>query len=521
MTLTVRDQGEPLSPTTDYTIEGDNIIELVAEASEPLTVGDEKTQVVDASLPAVLGVGVLEERGGFASTDYDLTRLRAVYSNTLGISTRRRPLREVVGEIVAGGLGFLTTSTAGKIVADCLVPPTSPSPRDGACLEIVATEGSPADSGVRWSDTGVGTVSGSDFTVCAWVKTHHLGPPSTTALDVASHRVPIMEMGSGGPSLFCLSTLYGVGRLQFVGLGGSELQAVAFADWLAGEDERWMFVALANDSGAGAANWYGARKGEALRLLGSTATLGLSGLGFGGVLVGSSATESTSFRGSVFEPQVWDAVLTLSELQDLMDAPPVGNEVGLTFFAPLDGDDGASITDTVSSDVGVVAGDVREVPDLALDLTSDPKQITFRQLRPAHDIRVEYRRNFRPLGPAEIAATVSQEDALDLQTEARWERWQNPEIKADYLDARDVTIPALWADEAGARATLRHARHRFAPGREVATLAGVDRRALLLSLGDEVRVYGQRWGLDGGPTFRVASIKANFANLTADLGLWR
>jgi hypothetical protein len=142
-------------------------------------------------------------------------------------------------------------------------------------------------------------------------------------------------------------------------------------------------------------------------------------------------------------------------------------------------------------------------------------------MRPARTIQVEYRRNFAALDPANIAATVPQEEALDRQTVARFERWSDPDIAADYLDAREVSIPSLWATQEGARAALRLARYRFAPGREQADMVDAGRQAMLLNLGDEVRIYGSRWDLDGGAVYRVVANNARLGALSCDLVLWR
>lgn len=534
-TPTVRDQGELLSVSTDYAWAlPDAVLELVAEAGEPLTVGrptlagDGGGGMVGEVLPEIVadtaGSGsTYAGRGPLAIADLDSSRLEAMYQARCGLATRKRPVREVAEEFLRGGLGFLAADRDGVLRADVLVPPTSPSPRDGACLEFSAAPNS--FGRVTWNPVADVTSATGHLSFALWVKVHRWGP-SEESVSGSRHRITLLDFGgavNGATATLYLSLAAGVPRLEWERGAAATLRSASLGSIFANARNDWHFIAAVNDPTAGTATFYHAKQGGTLAAIGATTDLGFTGAPTAGALwVGQDRLfNDAAFRGSIFEPQVWKDARTLAELQGLMATPPVGNESDLIFYATLDGAGATSLVDKVSSAAPTVQGDVREVPDLTIDLRLDPKPFAFRRLRPAHEIAVEYRRNFAPLGPADIVATVDQEDALDLRTEARFERWEDPTIAADYLDSRAVTIPSYWATRTGAMATLRLGRYRLAPERQLAELSDAGRRALLLAVNNEVRVYGYRWGLDTGPVYRVTRNRARFAALTSDLELWR
>lgn len=529
----VRDEGEELTDTVDYEwTEGQPVLELVAEAGEPLTIGI--NQGAGALLDHVLGVGsfgstaasLLVDRGPLTDATLDLVPLLSLYPNTLGLALRRQRASEALRTVLSGCLGHVYARADGVVVLDSLVAPLAPGPRDGACLEIISVTEN-AVSGDRrgrvvW-DAPAGTLAGQSFTLACWIKSMR-----TVSADIAqlTGSVNIIDLrtdsGAADPSVeWYFTAEVGVNRFVLVwrgpGGGGGGFVEVPFT----GFSGEWQFVAVAHDDPTDTTSFYAATAGESLALVGTATGFGLAATpGVNGVGVGSGVF-SSHFRGSVAEPQLWDGTLSLSELQDLMDAPPLGNEANLAFFAPLDGASTAALTDTVSSEVGALVGQVREVPDLVLDLNIDPLTYAARRLRPAKSIRVGYQPNDAVLDPANITATVTAEEALALQNDGKFEVWQSAEIDADYEDAQEIELSSRWYSANGARATLNLARHRYAPERELAELRALGRRGLLLEIGDEVRIYGSRWDLDTGPVFRVVSINARLRDLTADLGLWR
>lgn len=533
---TVRDEGEELTTVTDYDwTDGQPVLELVAEAGEPLTVSVDEGA---AGLPDhVLGVSafsaaspptasLLVDRGPLTGSTLDLDPLLSIYPHSLGLALRRQRVSEALRTVLGGCLGHAYSRADGTVVLDSLVAPLAPGPRDGACLSIVSapdTQTGDHLGRVVW-DSPAGTLAGQSFTMVCWVKSP-AGSPSdvsvlTSALNLIDLRVESITFNA--PAIQWQyqpeSGISHLGLRWFTSggtVGGSV--RVPYSAFSA----EWQFLAVVHDDPSDTTSFYAAAAGEPLALLGSTTGFGLAATpGVNGVGVGGGAA-SGYFRGSVAEPQLWDGTLTLSELQDLMDTPPVGNEADLAFYAPLEGASTAALTDTVSSEVGALVGQVREVPDLVLDLNIDPLTYAARRLRPAKSIRVEYQPNDAVLDPANIAATVTAEQALALQNEGKFEAWKSAEIEDDYEDAQEIELHSRWYSAQGARATLRLARHRYAPERELAELRALGRRGLLLEIGDEVRIYGPRWGLDAGAVFRVVAVNARLRDLTADLGLWR
>lgn len=523
---TVRDEGELLAETTDYTIEGEEVVELAAEAGEPLTAG---IDALTEAQPTQVLREILVDRGPLDLAAIDVHRLQSVYSNYLGIATRRASIRELLagGEwgLLPGMLAYATLRRDAVLAVDAMLPPVAPSPRDGACLEFIGEQTSDFtdnSAAVTWATVDpLGT--SRDFTLAAFVKIHRLGPSASglggfIVMDLTGNSDPT------GPGLeFYLDLSFGVPRLILRQLGFGESKSTGYGNAL---DFGWHFLAVVHDDTGGTCKFYAGLPGGTVRLLATTTDFGFwsGGASYSdGVRIGSGYVRPR-FRGSCFEPSAWSAVRTLAQLQAQMDDGLVGNEAGLGFYAPLDGLSASSLTDSISTDLGAVVGDVVARPDLTLDLRVTPRPWNEKRLRPARRIDVRYRRNFARLDPGQIATAVPQDQRQDLQTDYRTEPWPSPEIAADYKDARDVIIGSPWAYRDGAQATMRLARYRYAEGRYFAALGRRPgnplRQGLLLETGDEVRVYGHG-DLVAGPVYRVASNRASFNDLDCELGLLR
>lgn len=515
----VRDQGELLNPLVpDYSWpSGAPTFELASEAGEPVTVRVRAAPGVQHA-GAALFVANLEARGALANGDYDVRRYSAINPVEFGLWTRRRRVSEILSEALGGTLGHVATRPDGTFRVDALVPPTAPGPRGESCLEIASS--SLNTSGVAWAIGGAGILTSRDFTVCAWVKSHRWGPDEFGFGDIpvlylagAGDKVAVtIEVSDGVPSL----------RLLRIEASATEAAVAGIGQIFDIEDgSQWWFVATVHDHTTSSTRLYAAPAGSVVALKGTDADINFASTpSITGVEVGG-LTRFSIFRGGVAEPQVWNDLLTLAELQALMDAPPAGTEPALAFYAPLNGSSAAALTDAVSATAGAITGDVRQVPNLEIDLDLTPHIFRPRRLRPAHRIETRYRRNYAPLAPEAIAASVAQEDALDLQLEYRSLLWEEPAIADDYLSSRELVLETPWVSAKGALVTSRLARHRFSPGREAADLLGADRRALPLEVNDEVRVYGSRWGLSAGIVYRVIANQVRLAALTCDLGLWR
>lgn len=519
---TIRDEGDELTISTDYAWAGaEPIVALVAEAGEPLTA---RADLLGAGLGPNLLEEVLVTRGPLASADLDFAPWHSLIDAAGGIYTRRRSVGGIAGEILRGSMGHLASRRDGKLRADMMISPASPSPRDGPCVEIINGPATLQNGGIEWPSPA-GALSGRDYTLALWIKTLRLGPGFGAS--------PIMLMdlaaatGSSDGTQWYLDIGGTTPVFKLDRMGGGGIAASARATYGSILQTGWYFVALVHDHSGGETRFYAAPEGGTVALVGTDGDLSYgaapasNGVQIGGVSLGGAHV----FRGSVFEPSAWNGARSLSELQAQMDDGLTGGETGLAFYAPLNGTSSLSLTDTVGSALGsITADEARERPDAVIDLRIDPRPIRRRNLQPARRIEVRWRRNYAELTPDQIAPTVPDDERLDLQQGYRSDIWSSEEVAEDYLDAREIVLETPWTRENGARATMRLARDRFAPGREYAAL-GPDpgsplRAGLLLEIGDEVRLYGHD-DLQSGPAYRVASNRRIIGALDCQLGLLR
>lgn len=519
---TVRDEGEELTSGTDYSWSGaEPVIALVAEAGEPLTAG---ADLLGGGLGPNLLREVLVTRGPLSSGGLNLGPWHSLIDAAGGTYTRRRPVRELAEEIMRGSLGYLTLERGGALRADILVSPVAPSPRNGSCIEIINGPEVLQTGGIEWA-APTGSLSGRNFTLALWIKTLRLGP------GFGSSPVMLMDLAAATAATGGTQWYMDVGGttpvFKLERLGGGGIAATASATYGSILEPSWFFLAVVHDHSGGETRFYAAPEGGTLALVGSDGDLSYAAAPpNNGVQVGGVSLQAGHvFRGSVFEPSIWNEARSLVNLQDQMDDGLTGGEANLAFYAPLDGTSVASLTDTVGAAAGsVTAEEVAMRPDLEIDLRKDPRQLARRSLQPAKRIDVRYRRNFARLSPEQITAAVPNDKRLDLQQEYRSDLWVGQDVADDYIDARDVIIESPWYSPRGARATLRLARNRFATGREFALLGPGPspplRGGLLLEVGSEVRIYGEE-DLTNGPVYRVVSNRRIFGDLDCQLGLWR
>jgi hypothetical protein len=525
-TESVFDEGEELSSGVDYdwsTISSnlDALVYLLAgEAGEPLTARlDSLTlalpeEVFGPSAFSTIRETLLLDYGPLTSAELNTTPIGSLFPNDIGIYTRRQSLATILSDVVSGMGSYVVSNSDNIFRIDTIVPSVSPSPRDSSCLEMISTEKS--KSYVKWSSSA-GVIPTKDFTLAAWIKTLRTSPTGIGAGDIN-----IMDLG-GSPFTapyvsWRIQTNSGVPKMLLGTVSPVVNVDTGFGSLLANPWD-WWFVAVSHDDTSGETKFYAAKDGDALALIGTDLDLALSTApGSNGVIIGGGQNHAY-FRGSVVEPQIWNGIRTLAELQSSMGSPLAGNETDLLFYAPCYTLDAADLTDSISSEVGTVLGQVHQRPDLTIDLTQTPCPMTRRNLIPAKSIEVRYRKNYAVLSPSDIAATVTQEDALSLQKEYLSALWKDDEVGEDYKNARDIVVNSPFYDINGANALLRLLQYRYRPGGEIAEIADIERAAMLLLSGDEVRVIGHESDLENGKTYRVIGNHNSTADLKSDLVL--
>lgn len=540
-TVSVRDQGELLTGGgTDYDVENDSIIALVGEAGEPLTVSHVPIPLYDYDIDRLLAELVVT-RGPLATAEIDTIRLGSLYAVAPGLMTRRAPIKGLVEDkVLRGVLGCASVRRDAVLAFDSIVPPTAPSPADGPCVEISAS-GQAGDGMISW-ETGTPFITQRNFTLCAWLKTHRWGPNDSPFGDI-----PVLRLSDGSDHelRFNIDVDSGVPFVEIewhfqgslVAIGNEQRRQAGIGELLGDALGRWAFLVVVHNEATAQTLFYLGLEGEAtLRLLGTADNLiwdahfpdGISLPGFEDLHIGGDVGNPLGgiyrhFRGSVWNPQAWDAALTLAEIEDIF-TDDVASTTNRTFYATVAGLSVDALEDQESSTAGVAVGDVVQRPDLEVDLRQTPRPWDEKRLRPAKSIRVHYQENPNPLGPADIASAVPDDERAAQKRDHLALPVVLPEVADDYLDARDIIIKSPWYTISGAQAALRLARYRFGEGRFFAMLgaaAGAPlRQGITLEVGDEVRVYGHQ-ELEDGPVYRVASNRAKLTDLDAELGLWR
>lgn len=531
-TFVGKDQGSVLTLTTDYTLPDAGVVDKVAQADEPMSFDFSVPDSTEDMIASPLGTGgvlysLLVTRGGFAAATIDgdwVVPFGFANPCVVGYFTDSEvALATAVADLIGGSGGFLWETAEGLFAPGLLFPPAGLSPRGEPTIEFL--DAGRADFGDIADQTG-------SHSVAAWVKNHRIEftLSGTTEGPIVSKHNPVSGNG------YYLELTTGE-KVRF--FNGDLTPTALDSPVRSIKRDVWYFVVGVYDHTAHTRSIYLAEKGQSLVVVATES--GITGTPVGNAValrVGAHTAAIGQLGGASSEPQVWGKALTLAEAQALMDTPPVGNEANLSFYAPLnDGVGNATVVEKVAGGTGTLSGFYRWAPQLTLNL--DAPEVTLKDLRnliPAWKVSLQFAHNYMPMDEANIDSTVSQTDGLKLKQPHQTVFLENEDTKADYLDARHVTLMSPYQVRSQAERVTQLLMSRLGPGHVLIALdlapyqqagGGVVtppsvRQAIVLRLTDEVLIKGSpRWEIPAaGRSMRVVGRKVNYSGLTTGLLLW-
>lgn len=511
-TLTVKSQGVPLTPVTDWnfvTNSSSGEISTTDEIGQPATF--DTSNDIPGSYPNAVIEHLMTERGGFNNAaDINLNWLDAI-SRLMPVKTsvyigEDAGLGDKLGSYVSGlGAHVRLERETDKFIFSQVLPAIGPGPyaSDEPVLEFI---GGPTDA-VNFGDIANPT---SSMSVACWFRS--LRGLQVPASGYSNTALVSKDSGSGGYYLQQTST----GGIEFFIRNLGSLGT----DHFVVKPGRWYFVMGTFDDAADTMKIFLGELGGSLIEISSRTLVGSPTTTAVDLTVGGNG--SYVMIGGICHVHVWSKSHTLAQAQSLMNTPPVGNEASLLFYAPMnDGvDSGLVVNQLVGSTTGTIEGLCRWSPQLTIDLTiSDNGDITsFGQVIPAGDIDVEYAINYSPMSQSDIPS-VSDEDALELKLPSKHLRLIRQSVKDDYEQTRTISVTSPLTERIAAAYLVNLLGNRFNPGRLTADVSDIHRDAMLLNLTDEVRVKSYQYGLSSGVHFRVASKTNDLSTLMTSLKL--
>lgn len=487
----LKTRGTALTPVTDYSDEGGGLFKLTGLEDEPLTA--DLTGAGDDYYLSMVAMSIGTSHTRLTSSDFDtehIEALRVLCPWRVGWWTNAdTTYGQVLSSLVAGaGLHYRETAE-GKLTLDLLRPVIGPGPYGETCLDLGGYPCAP-DNLITFPDIGDAP---ADMTIACWFKVHLF---DQTAFEVGGSEPnfgTFVFVTKGGFSVSSNYTLY----FQAAGPNAGKLAFRAAGDTVYAygivTPNVWHFGAgvVETEGGDSTLILYCGALGEQVRLVGAKNVTG-----------SLPSTNSSSFQvghdigypwGSVTYAQVWTAAKTRDQLQSLAETPPTGIETSLQVLAPIASGDGATITDLVTSSIGVVGGSPTWCPKLTIDLTETPSvELTeLRLLVPAWKVTVKYRQNWQPLADADIDSGVARRDRIALKKDWQQVSLTDESIRTLYRRAREVVLESPLVEREDAQRLCRQIMLRLGVDKyivKLTILSGLvlSRAACGLEIGDEV-----------------------------------
>lgn len=522
--LTVKVKGVPIAEGVDWDHQpvGDvslGVIETTSEIDQPATFDTEVD--TPGSYPNSIIEFLLVDRGGFdAIADIEQDWLDAMSyllpsPSSVFVGGSDKTLGGVVGEYLTGIGGHLRLDTpTGKFLPSHLLPAVGPSPVD-ADDPVLEWVGSPDDI-INFGNIANPT---SSMSVGCWFKSHRGLQDSSAGLFSIAGLVTKLS----SYSLLILAD-------DSLNFNVSGLPSLVSAPFIV-KSGVWYFVMGTFDDTANTMSLFLGEQGGSLITVSSAISVTASpGTTANSLDVGNFASGVTGLPhlGSIAHAQVWSKAHTLAQAQTLMDqfeagTHLVGNEANLLFYAPInDGVNSTTVQNLVGPTAGTISGLCRWAPQLILDFTTAQPNgsiDSISRLIPAGDIEIRYKINHSPLTQSDIAASVTDENALPLKLPYLSLKPDRADIKADFPQTRSILITSPFLRQSAAIYLYNLLSSRFGPDNMLVNVSGISRDGMLLNLTDEIRVIGSHSSLSSGVHFRVVEKSNSLDELTTNLRL--
>lgn len=541
-------RGTVLVQTTDYTDVGPTngqVFDMVAAQDTPVTVdlNPETSPQQYFDLPTIASSLVIRQGWstdkvgagpvvGAGSTIFET--LAGLTPFTGGwIWNDPPPVGDALQQLLSGCAATLAVDRSGRLYPAIVLPPVKPTPYEPAgvdayvhrCLEFMTDK-----RGGVYADNDCGSPSGvTSFAFAFWMKIHATGHRIEDGTDAT------VSPYTGSPVAMCTNTQSALADGWFCGFDRDE-----FFVYIAGltpstfaipsksyfKPGLWYYCLVARNSATNKVQLYvGRPQGSTMaKLIDTTTTGSYTGTTAPLVLGGGIGR---GFWGSIHQFSFYTAAKVDTDVLADLSAPPPTSRTNIKCLFRLDEGEGDVANDLINTGgsgsrlhQAIIRG-CRWAPRLSFDLRkqSFPKLDGKRALRPAWRVDVGYKKNFRPLSGAEIAAGVAQASRPPLLGPGL----SAPAIsdqRTKYPDSRALRIDsplALQSEAARLAATLLS---RFSTERVIASLSGLRRQALLLQPGDEVAVIDDRF-FAAWKAGRVIILKGlSLSKLSANIDFW-
>ncbi len=536
---TIKARGLVISSGPDYTQPAPGVVDMVTAQSEPVTYDLNASATPESEaihVPQMIGDALAARAGAtHAEADFDsFSALRKLLPLRGGVAYSQPPTTEALLDLL-GPLGahhFI--ERYGRIAAGYLAPPLNPGPygQEG----LLEFTGTPHRGVTVSAHSSYSLQASSTWGLMAWVWFPRL------SID-ASLSSSFTHFPAG---MTIIDRYNSAGSGFYLGIDGRDHSIVFGSPGVTGTvtgkhylsfrypflPHRWYLIFGAQDSntrtiGVGLPG-AGVIMDDTSELTTGTMTdptniplrIGHGSLGsfYGGIAyaIGSSDALTTGAASSV----------TLTRPASPLPVPPffLVESNYPKFLLPLTDGDGNEALEVVQGRIGRIDG-ARWCPRQVLDFTfhAEPRFGGSHRLRPAWRVIEKFRRNSSPVTGADVSSSVSGADRVAIETAYLEAPVQDTGLRDVYLDAREIPLDSVLADQLHASAVGQEIRSRFSPERRVGDARGWRRDGLRLNLTDEVLLKNHRYGLSAGVPCRVASLAPTLAELQAslDISTWR
>lgn len=530
--LTVRSQGTVLNGVggADYTYltgaSADGVIAMTAAEAEPITFDHLSTGTSEEVMyPAQVANNLLTTRTRLTSSNIDGVQVGALnilcpwlsgyFANT--DTNAQAALQSILGH---SGLNYYEDSM-GLFVPDFLLPPMGYGPYNEPILDL---RGKP-DNYVYWPED---VDAAGSITLATWFKTSQLDQTTYNlgGAEPNSGSFFLISKGSAGANyaLYYQSVGVNSGRFAFA-VGGTILYS---PPGLVIEANKWYFISSVFDYEPGNSTliFYAAEFGSSLVLASSVTTSANPVTDDLQIRIGAS---NHYCWGAVQHVQIWGVAKTLSQLQALMNTPPIGNETSLLFYAPINEGMGNPLN-AVTGSSGIINGTPQWAPKLLVNLNDTPsvRLIEFHHLKPVYDAKVQYAHNRHPMTDSDIDTGITGDSRIALKREWKTALFNNPTIRSRFKDARKIVLNSSITDRESAQHLLRALADRFGTDQYIGVLEftndpegslNISRQACGLKLMDEIGIIGAIPSqISVARSFRGVSVNHNPITLSTTIG---
>lgn len=430
-------------------------------------------------------------------------------------TTAKQALQSILGE---SGICYYEDSQ-GSLFFDMLLDTFAFGPYGEPCLDLKQAAG----NRVSWGD--IADQSGS-FTIACWTKLHIIDQTAYNWGFSEPNQGTLFMVQKGGLSgnyaIWFQAAGPDAGKIKFRTAGVTLSSQVGVIQ----STKLWYFVAAVFDDSANTMKLYLGDTDTTVAEIASVSNASSPSTNSLGLMIGDSGERYPWM--SVQHVHIWNSAKTLGNLVTLQHTPPVGNESGLSFYAPLNEGIGSPV-DKVSSTSGTITGTPQWAPKFTVNLDETPsvKLTDLHHTHPLWNAIVKYAKNRFRMEEGDIDSGVSQNSRLALKSEGLDVKFEDESIRDRFRNAKKVVMDSPIVDLESSQRLLRTTVTRFGDDDYVGQLSfppglNISRLACGLQIGDEIGLIGTVPSqIQTSMVFKVVSVSPNPLNLSTNVVIWR